>query len=511
MTLPWRSGFVATLVAAVALFALSASPPASAASGPPPRVTLFGDSVQASFGFSDAAVRNLSRGLRVRVEAEVCRSLVSPGCFGGSPPSALALAEAIGPGLGDVAIVNVGYNDFGRRYNIDQLMGVFRRSGVRAVVWVTLRETRPSYVATNAMIRAAARRAERRGDLPVVRVVDWHAQSSGRAWFASDGIHLNSAGALGLSALLRENVLAALADVGTSVDGRPVTVRTRTFPLGRSVDRIVGSDTVLWFARRGVAGAIEGRSGRRLPLALRLGEEETLAPDGRLAWLKDPGSDTLTRPVRTSDDRRGSTVDGLGEAVLLARAGRWLWAVEPCGDGDMGCLGGQRLHGVNLGDGRRRDVPLGQGRVLRAAADGGALWLLVTNADRSAARLERRDPRTGALRMATRLPRSAATAAIVAGRRAAWVLTRNRQLLRIDRSGRARRTLGRVRSVAGQGDKLWVLRTDGRTLLNLAPVTGRPRAKARSARRLSGELSFTRDYLWALERSRRRVLQVPRV
>ena len=95
---PFRPLRALVLAAALALLATTiTAPPASAA---PPRVTLFGDSVQASFGFSSQAERTLGAGLRLRVEAEVCRSLVSRGCLGGQPPSALAVAEALGGGLG---------------------------------------------------------------------------------------------------------------------------------------------------------------------------------------------------------------------------------------------------------------------------------------------------------------------------------------------------------------------------------------------------------------------------
>ena len=38
-------------------------------------------------------------------------------------------------------------------------------------------------------------------------LADWNAASSGKPWFGSDGLHLNSAGAFALSGLLREKVL----------------------------------------------------------------------------------------------------------------------------------------------------------------------------------------------------------------------------------------------------------------------------------------------------------------
>ena len=75
--------------------------------------------------------------------------------------------------------------------------------GARGVVWVTLRETRGIYHATNVAIRAAARR------WPQLVVADWNAYSSGRLWFGDDGLHLTNAGASGLAAFLRPFVLKA--------------------------------------------------------------------------------------------------------------------------------------------------------------------------------------------------------------------------------------------------------------------------------------------------------------
>jgi hypothetical protein len=104
-----------------------------------------------------------------------------------------------------VAVVNVGYNDDPRDYDVGAVMRALRAGGAEAVVWVTMRETRSVYAATNERIRAAARR------WPAMRIADWNAVSGGRPWFGSDGLHLNARGAMALSGLLRTNVLAALA------------------------------------------------------------------------------------------------------------------------------------------------------------------------------------------------------------------------------------------------------------------------------------------------------------
>ena len=173
-----------------------------------PRVTVIGDSVQASFGYVPRAVRRLGKGLDLRIDAKVCRRLVARSCpyRGVTPATALEVARSLRDRVGRVAVVNVGYNDDPRGYDVGALMRALRADGAEAVVWVTMRETRSVYAATNDEIRAAARR------WPAMRIADWNAVSAGRPWFGSDGLHLNAKGAMALSGLLRTNVLAALGD-----------------------------------------------------------------------------------------------------------------------------------------------------------------------------------------------------------------------------------------------------------------------------------------------------------
>lgn len=478
--------------------------PASAA--PQPRVTVFGDSVQASFSFVPQAVQRLSRGIDLRLEARVCRKLATGGCLGGSPESVLAIAQARGPALGELVVVHVGYNDFARAYDIDAVLRAFQRAGVRTVVWVTLREAHRHYGATNALIRAAARRAARRPGLPTVRVADWNAFSVGRPWFTSDGVHLNASGALGLADLLRQNVLAGLADAGASVGARPVTARSKVVPLGREVRRIAGDEGVLWLAGAGRLTGIHPRTGRRLPRSARLGPGESLASDGRQAWRVAGGTSDIARPARSAPDLRGKVLGGLGPRPLLARAGGWLWAVRP-NAGGQGHAAGEALTGVRLADGERRELVVPRGRVQAAAASPRALWLLVQAPGGTRTRLEQRDPRTGRLLRTVPVPRRAATGALVAGRRGAWVLTGNGQLLTV-RGDRVRRVLGRVRAIAGRDAQLWALRRDRRTVARLHPLTGRVRETATSDRPLSGRMTFTRAHLWVVTASGRHALRV---
>jgi hypothetical protein len=196
---------VAAALLACALLASSVS----AAGTARPRVTLFGDSVAAALTLQPAARALLGKGIDLRVDAKVCRRLVEVGCpFGGERPSSvLALVSKPAAPLGEVVVVDVGYNDVPADYgaDVDRVMQALARSGVATVIWVTMQERRPLYRATNAAIRAAAKR------WPQMRVADWDEASRTRtAWFAADGLHLSSAGAVGLARFLRPLVLAWL-------------------------------------------------------------------------------------------------------------------------------------------------------------------------------------------------------------------------------------------------------------------------------------------------------------
>lgn len=196
------------VVATAALFlALLLSASASAGAQARARVTFVGDSVAASIEYVPTAEARLRRDLDLRLDLRVCRRLVQLSCpFQGSvPPTALAAVRAYGHTLGDVLVVQVGHNEsaYGYRSGIDRVMRAALGDGARRVVWVTLRETLPTYRETNLAIRAAARR------WPMLVVADWNAHSRGKPWFAGDGLHLTSAGANALASFLRPFVLDA--------------------------------------------------------------------------------------------------------------------------------------------------------------------------------------------------------------------------------------------------------------------------------------------------------------
>jgi len=184
-----------------------------AAAGAAPRVTFVGDSVPASLSYVPAARAALARGLRVRFDLRVCRRLVAPSCpyQGSTPPTALQAVRALGTRVGDGLVVAVGYNDSAAGYGsgMRRVVRAARAQGVRAVVWVTLRQAgryRSEYVRADAAIRAEAARLGRR-----VLVADWNAYSAGRTFFAQDGLHLGAAGAMSLARFLRGRILTAAA------------------------------------------------------------------------------------------------------------------------------------------------------------------------------------------------------------------------------------------------------------------------------------------------------------
>jgi hypothetical protein len=170
-------------------------------------VTFVGDSVPASIELVPDAQRRLDRGLDVRLDLRVCRRLVARSCTyrGLTPATALQSVLAAGAGLGDVLIVEVGYNEaaHGYREGMRRIIAAAGSQGAEGIVWVTLREVKPGYRLTNAVIRDEARTS------PLVHVADWNAYSKGKPWFGRDGLHLNAQGAREMAAFLRPFVLRA--------------------------------------------------------------------------------------------------------------------------------------------------------------------------------------------------------------------------------------------------------------------------------------------------------------
>jgi len=202
MPTPFRA-----LLAATALAVLVGASTSDAAVAAAPRVTLISDSVGGVLFWQHDALDELARGIDLRVDIRTCRRLVTDGCVysGERPPSALDAIRDLGPALGQVAVVDVGYNDApsGFAAGIDRVMRALLDAGVDQVVWITLRERRPSWAEINDQIRQAPKR------WPQLTVGDWELESRAHdGWFA-DGIHMNWTGGEAFGGFLRPLVMAA--------------------------------------------------------------------------------------------------------------------------------------------------------------------------------------------------------------------------------------------------------------------------------------------------------------
>jgi hypothetical protein len=183
---------------------------AAGSPGSGPRVTVFGDSVAGSLAYVPEARDLLGDGLDLRLELAPCRRVASVGCpyMGTRPPSVLDVVRPSSPAeLGDIVVVDVGYNESSAGYQSgmrDVVQALVAR-GVGHVIWLTMREQTDNYKQTNSAIRAEASR------WPQVEVADWDTASRGQDWFQSDGLHLNADGAVGLALFLRPLIFADCA------------------------------------------------------------------------------------------------------------------------------------------------------------------------------------------------------------------------------------------------------------------------------------------------------------
>jgi len=202
MPTPFRALLVAVVLGAL----LGIGTPGAAVTAAP-RVTLVADSVGGVLFWQREARDELARGIDLRIDIRTCRRLVTEGCVydGERPPSALDSIKDLGPALGKVAVLDVGYNDApgGFGAGVDRVMRALLDAGVDQVVWITLRERRPSWAEINDQIREARKR------WPQLTVGEWELESRAHDdWFA-DGIHMNWVGGAGFVRFLRPLVLDA--------------------------------------------------------------------------------------------------------------------------------------------------------------------------------------------------------------------------------------------------------------------------------------------------------------
>jgi putative Ig domain-containing protein len=195
------------LLAAIALAVVLGWGASGAAVRAAPRVTLVADSVGGVLFWQRQARDELGRGIDFRIDIRTCRRLVSEGCVydGERPPSVLEAIGDLGSALGQVAVIEVGYNDAASGFaaGIDRVMRALVDAGVDQVVWITLRERQASWADINDQIREARKR------WPQLAVGDWEFESRDHdEWFA-DGIHMNWDGGEAFTRFLRPLVVGA--------------------------------------------------------------------------------------------------------------------------------------------------------------------------------------------------------------------------------------------------------------------------------------------------------------
>ena len=201
-----RASVLATGVAALSLGTGSGDAHAAdEAAGAPPRVTMITDSIGDALYSSSHERDTLAQGLDFRLEAQACRKLATGGCYDGMPPSVLETVERLGPELGHVVVVEVGYNDYAEEYGagIDAVMAALAAAGVEKVVWVTLRESQSTWAEINGQIHDAATR------WPQLTIADWAPVAAAQPSWFSDNAHLNGLGAAGFAEFLRPVILKA--------------------------------------------------------------------------------------------------------------------------------------------------------------------------------------------------------------------------------------------------------------------------------------------------------------
>lgn len=170
------------------------------------RVVVIGDSV--ILGAQSTITSSFSaKGWAVTFDAAVNRST----------SAGLAAIESHRAELTDSLVVNLGANDAGDTASFRRKVKAIldATAQVPHVYWVTIREVRDYYGAANQVVRELA------AGRPNVTVVDWHAATQGATDLtASDGLHLNGAGAVRMAQVVTDAVL--FGALGGSVATTPV-------------------------------------------------------------------------------------------------------------------------------------------------------------------------------------------------------------------------------------------------------------------------------------------------
>ncbi len=168
-------------------------PISAATAAPGPGVFLLGDSVlEAARDTLEQTVVPSYPG--AVVDAAVCRGLATSCPYNGSTPTTGLQEIAANAGrIGDVIVIELGYNDTPSAANIDAALKALTTQDVPLVLWVGLSTlNRPEFTTENDRLRAATAR------WPTMRFLDWDAVSHSHPdWFVANdgvGVHLTAPG-----------------------------------------------------------------------------------------------------------------------------------------------------------------------------------------------------------------------------------------------------------------------------------------------------------------------------
>jgi hypothetical protein len=184
----------------------------SAAADTPTQVTVIGDSVLTAVLWNSAPLAILQQGLQMQLDIGICRRLNGVSCpfEGAETPTLADVVQALGPRLGKVVVIEVGYNDGARTFPdaVEQSVRALLQAGVSKILWLNLHGSGAYWDAKNAVLVAAARRH------PEVSIVDWNGYARDHwSWFQGDSVHLTYDGALAIATLLHGATLP-VAQVG---------------------------------------------------------------------------------------------------------------------------------------------------------------------------------------------------------------------------------------------------------------------------------------------------------
>jgi hypothetical protein len=197
---------------------------ATAAEERPPQVTVIGDSVLTAVLWNEQPLAILEQGTQMKLDIGVCRRLTGVSCpfAGGNVPTLIDVVHSLGPQLGKIVLVEVGYNDDHDTFaqNVEESIAALKQAGVQKILWANLRGFAQQWIDMNAVLDDAARRH------PELTIIDWNGYSDNEwSWFQGDGIHLVHDGAMAMATLFNSSLREALAP--------PLVVQTTSLPTAR--------------------------------------------------------------------------------------------------------------------------------------------------------------------------------------------------------------------------------------------------------------------------------------